>query len=143
MSMREKVEKLTRAENCQGCHAVINPLGFSLEWYDATGRFRREEDGRPVDAASDYVADDGQAVRFTGARDVAEFALAHPASLEAFIEQLFHHLVKQPAIAHGPGVLAGLRDSWVASGHDLRQLMVSIATLAALHGLEPPPPAAQ
>jgi mono/diheme cytochrome c family protein len=143
MSMREKVEKLTRAENCQGCHAVINPLGFSLEWYDATGRFRREEDGRPVDAASDYVADDGQAVRFTGARDVAEFALAHPASLEAFIEQLFHHLVKQPAIAHGPGVLASLRDSWVASGHDLRQLMVSIATLAALHGLEPPPSAAQ
>ena len=143
MSMREKVEKLTRAENCQGCHAVINPLGFSLEWYDATGRFRRQEAGRPVDAASDYVADDGQAVRFTGARDVAEFALAHPASLEAFIEQLFHHLVKQPAIAHGPGVLAGLRDSWVASGHDLRQLMVRIATLAALHDLEPPTPAAR
>jgi len=142
MSMREKVEKLTRTENCQGCHAVINPLGFSLEWYDATGRFRREDEGRPVDAASDYFADDGQAVRLGGARDVAEFALAHAPSLEAFIEQLFHHLVKQPAIAHGPGVLAGLRDSWIASGHDLRQLMVRIATLAALHGLEPPPPAA-
>ena len=142
MSMREKVEKLTRAENCQGCHAVINPLGFSLEWYDATGRFRREEAGRPVDAASDYLADDGQAVRFGGARDVAEFALAHPASLEAFIEQLFHHLVKQPAIAHGPGVLSGLRDSWIASGYDLRQLMARIATLAALHGLDSPLPAA-
>jgi mono/diheme cytochrome c family protein len=143
MTMREKVEKLTRAENCQGCHAVINPLGFSLEWYDATGRFRREADGRPVDAASEYVADDGRAVRFGGARDVAEFALAHAPSLEAFIEQLFHHLVKQPAIAHGPGVLADLRDSWVASGHDLRQLMVRIATLDALHGLETPPLAAR
>lgn len=138
MTMRQKVEKLTRADNCQGCHAVINPLGFSLEWYDATGRFRREELGRPVDAASDYVGDDGRAIRLGGARDVAEFALANERSLEAFIEQLFHHLVKQPAIAHGPEVLPRLRESFVASGYNLRKLMVEIATTAALHGVATP-----
>jgi hypothetical protein len=138
MSMRQKVEKLTRAENCQGCHAVINPLGFSLEWYDATGRFRREENGRPIDAASDYVADDGRAVRLTGARDVAEFALGSAQSQQAFIEQLFHHVVKQPALAHGADVLPRLRESFVASGYSLRKLLVEIATLAALHGVEPP-----
>jgi mono/diheme cytochrome c family protein len=142
MTMRQKVEKLTRAENCQGCHAVINPLGFSLEWYDAAGRFRREELGRPVNAASDYVIDDGSAVKLAGARDVAEFAISNPRSVEAFIEQLFHHLVKQPAVAYGPDTLPRLRESFVASGHHLRKLLVEIATFAALHGAEPALPVA-
>jgi hypothetical protein len=143
MTMREKVEKLTRAENCQGCHAVINPLGFSLEWYDATGRFRRTEEGRPIHAAGDYVVDDERTVRLSGARDVAEFALANPASLEAFIEQLCHHLIKQPALAYGTDLLPALRATFVASGYNLRKLMVEIATRAAHHGAEPAAPPAR
>ena len=40
LTMREKVAQLTRPQACQTCHSVINPLGFSLEHYDAVGRFR-------------------------------------------------------------------------------------------------------
>ena len=136
MTMREKVTKLTRSENCQGCHSVINPLGFSLEHFDAVGRFRTTEAGRPVDAASDFADDDHGAVRFAGARDVAEFAIASERANRAFIEQLFQYLVKQSPRAYGSGTAARLRDSFVASGYNLRQLMAEIATLAALHGTE-------
>jgi hypothetical protein len=137
MTMREKVTKLTHSENCQGCHAVINPLGFSLENFDAVGRFRTEDAGRPIDAASNYADDDHATVRLAGARDVAEFAIASEHANRAFIEQLFQHLVKQSPRAYGPDTVARLRDSFVASGYNLRQLMVDIATLAALHGVAP------
>ena len=40
LTMREKVEELTRPAACQSCLPVINPLGFSLENYDAVGRYR-------------------------------------------------------------------------------------------------------
>ena len=43
MTMREKVSELTKSQNCQSCHSVINPLGFSLENFDAVGRFRTVE----------------------------------------------------------------------------------------------------
>ena len=132
LSMREKVTRLTRGADCQGCHAIINPLGFSLEWYDATGRFRREENGRPIDAASDFLADEGRSVRFAGARDVAAFAIADERAPLAFIEQLFHHVVKQPVRAYGPDTLARLRDSFVASGWNLPKLLAEIATVGAL-----------
>ncbi len=132
LTMREKVTHLTRGENCQGCHAVINPLGFSLEWYDAAGRFRREENGRPIDAASEYLVDDRQSVRFAGARDVANFAVANERANQAFIEHLFHHVVKQPARAYGSDTLARLRDSFVASGWNLPKLLAEIATVGAL-----------
>ncbi len=35
---------------CAGCHGRIDPLGFALENYDALGRWRTEESGKPVDA---------------------------------------------------------------------------------------------
>ncbi len=137
MTMREKVTKLTRSDNCQGCHAVINPLGFSLEHFDAVGRYRTEEAGRPIDAASDYGDDEHATVRLAGARDVAEFAIASERANRAFIEQLFHHLVKQSPRAYGPDTVARLRDSFVASGYNLRELLAEIATIAALHASEP------
>ena len=137
MTMREKVTKLTRSENCQGCHAVINPLGFSLEIFDAVGRYRTEDAGRAIDAASDYGDDEHATVRLAGARDVAEFAIASERANRAFIEQLFHHLVKQSPRAYGPDTVTRLRDSFIASGYNLRTLMADIATLAALHGAAP------
>ena len=136
MTMREKVVKLTRSENCQGCHAVINPLGFSLEWYDAVGRYRTTENGRPIDAASDYTDDSQASVRFAGPRDVAEFAITNAHANQAFIEQLFHHLVKQTPRAYGTATVTRLRDSFIASGYNLRKLMAEIATLAALPAVE-------
>jgi hypothetical protein len=35
---------------CASCHSRIDPLGFALENYDAVGRWRVEESGKPVDA---------------------------------------------------------------------------------------------
>jgi hypothetical protein len=51
LSTRERFEIKTSPSECRGCHAVINPLGFSLEVYDALGRFRTEEN---------VYADDGE-----------------------------------------------------------------------------------
>ncbi|HTD65617.1 MAG TPA: DUF1592 domain-containing protein [Candidatus Limnocylindria bacterium] len=138
LTMREKVAELTRPQACQGCHSVINPLGFSLEHYDAVGRFRTRENGKPINAASDYTTDDGETVRLTGGRDVAEFAATSEHAQNGFIEQLFHSIVKQPMLAYGPDIMDRLRASFVASEFNMQKLLVNIATVSALHGIEKP-----
>ena len=40
---RERYEVKTAPGECAGCHALINPVGFVLEQYDALGRVRSEE----------------------------------------------------------------------------------------------------
>ncbi len=40
---RERYEAKTSDAACQGCHGLINPVGFVLEQYDALGRWRNEE----------------------------------------------------------------------------------------------------
>lgn len=138
LTMREKITELTRSRDCQSCHAVINPLGFSLEQFDAVGRFRTREKDRAIDVVSDYLTDDGEKVRFTGPRDVAEFAVRSEAAQQGFIEQLFNQVVKQPMQAYGADSMARLHQSFAASGFNMQKLLVEIATLAALHGRETP-----
>jgi hypothetical protein len=137
LTMREKVAQLTRSQACQGCHSVINPLGFSLEQYDAVGRFRTRENDRPIDAVSEYTTDEGQTIRLAGARDVAEFAVGSEQAQNGFIEQLFHQVAKQPMLAYGSDVMDRLRQSFVASQFNLQKLLAEIATLCARHGVEP------
>lgn len=136
LTMREKVAELTRPQACQSCHSVINPLGFSLEHYDAVGRFRTSDNELPINAVSEYTTDEGQTIRLAGARDVAEFAARSDQAQNGFIEQLFHQVVKQPMLAYGPDVMGRLRLSFIASDFNMQKLLVEIATLSALHGVE-------
>jgi hypothetical protein len=138
LTMREKVTQLTKSENCMACHGIINPLGFALEHYDAAGRFRTQENGRPVDASAEYTTAEGQTFRFTGPRDIAEHALSSRQARLSFISQLFHALVKQPAAAYGAGTLDHLHDFFVRKNHNIQELILEITTLAALHGIQPP-----
>jgi hypothetical protein len=48
--VRERLAAHRADRACAACHAVIDPVGFALENYDAVGRWRESEDGRPVDA---------------------------------------------------------------------------------------------
>src|SRR5204863_6791717 len=34
---------------CASCHNLMDPIGFSLENYDAIGRWRTVEEGQPID----------------------------------------------------------------------------------------------
>ena len=69
---RERVEAHTGDGTCgQGCHStLINPIGFAYERYDAIGRYRLEEAGRPVDSSATYRFDDGE----RGYADAVELA---------------------------------------------------------------------
>ncbi|MGH7127383.1 MAG: DUF1592 domain-containing protein, partial [Planctomycetaceae bacterium] len=73
LTTRERVSLQTDSVSCRKCHGLINPLGFSLEHFDAVGRYREQEKDRPIDAAGFYVTQSGEAARFTGARELAEF----------------------------------------------------------------------
>jgi hypothetical protein len=56
-AIRERLAQHRRDPVCSSCHAVIDPLGFSLEHYDAIGRWRAtDESGAAVDARGTTVS---------------------------------------------------------------------------------------
>jgi hypothetical protein len=116
------------------CHSVINPLGFTLENYDAVGRWRTSDNDKPIDTASQYTTADGQTVDVASARDVANFAATSESAHRAFVTQLFHHLVKQNSAAYGADTVERLRNQFANDDFNMQNLMVRIAVVAATHG---------
>jgi mono/diheme cytochrome c family protein len=48
--LRAALEKHRANPACASCHSRLDPLGFSLENYDAVGRYRKTEGGATIDA---------------------------------------------------------------------------------------------
>jgi hypothetical protein len=140
LTMRQKVTEMTKSKECMGCHVTINPLGFSLEQYDGIGRWREQDRGKPVDAKSDFRKSDGGTLTLTGARDVAEFAANTPSAHRTFVEQLFHHLVKQPVRAYGNDEMDKLRAAFEQGGLQIPNLMKHIALTTVTYNSNAPAP---
>jgi len=43
---------------CKGCHALIDPIGFTFENYDAIGKYRKQDNGIDVDATGALQSSD-------------------------------------------------------------------------------------
>jgi cytochrome c553 len=132
LTTRERILLQTKPEACQVCHGMINPLGFTLEQFDAVGRFRDKENDKPIDATGAYLTRSGEQVKFSGVRDLAKFLAACPETHDAFVEHLFHCLVKQPIRAFGPNELADLRGFFTQHDFNVRKLMVEIIASSAI-----------
>ena len=138
LTTRERITLQTSPQVCQSCHTMINPLGFTLEKFDAIGRFRTEENSRPVDASGSYVARSGDEVNFHGSLDLARFLVDSPECRESFVEQLFHHVAKQPVRAFGEEFLAQRSESFRQHDYNIRQLMAEMVVESALSLREHP-----
>jgi len=71
---------------CLSCHVLIDPFGFALEPFDAIGRYRATENGRPINAAD--MMYDGSMV--DGPAELREFMLKHS---EQFLRNLAEKLL--------------------------------------------------
>jgi hypothetical protein len=134
LTTRERIMLQTKPESCQSCHGVINPLGFTLEHFDAVGRYRDQDNGKPIDATGSYKTRTGETVQFDGARPLGEYLAGSEEVQTAFVEQLFRHLAKQPVQAYGPREGTELREAFVKNGYSIKKLLVEAATAAALKG---------
>jgi hypothetical protein len=54
-SMRQQMQEHRTTEPCKSCHKIMDPIGFTLENFDAIGAWRTEDGGAPVDATGELV----------------------------------------------------------------------------------------
>jgi hypothetical protein len=86
LTMREAMVKHRANPVCAACHAKMDPIGFALEQFDAVGRWRDEDAGKPIDTVSKLA--DGRVV--DGVKGVKAMLLARP---ELFVSALTEKLM--------------------------------------------------
>ncbi len=74
LSVRERLAEHRANAACASCHNLMDPIGFSLENFDAVGRWRTLEEGEPVDASGGLP--DGS--KFTGVSGLESGLLKRP-----------------------------------------------------------------
>jgi len=94
LPMRQRLAEHRANAACAGCHNLMDPIGFSLENYDAIGRWRDLEDGQPIDSSGGLP--DGS--RFTGVAGLEAGLLKRP---DLFVSTLTEKLL---TFAMGRGV---------------------------------------
>jgi len=80
-TVRERLAAHTAVASCAACHNRLDPIGLSFEHFDAVGRWRDSENGRPIDASG--VLPGGEPL--AGAPDVKRTILAKS---DQFVETL-------------------------------------------------------
>ncbi len=115
LPIRERLAKHRENPACASCHALMDPVGFALESYDATGRWHDLVEGRPVDNKGGFA--DGS--EFSGVAGLEDVLLQRP---ELFVGTLTEKLLTY-ALGRGlepedaPAVRAIVRR---AKAHDWR-----------------------
>ena len=56
LTVRARLAEHRSNPACRGCHSQMDPVGFTLENYDAIGRFREVEEGHRVDATGSLLS---------------------------------------------------------------------------------------
>jgi hypothetical protein len=55
LAVRARLEEHRSNPACAGCHTMMDPIGFALENFDATGAWRVKDSGFPIDASGKLV----------------------------------------------------------------------------------------
>ncbi len=135
LTTRRIAEGKTAAPSCQSCHRLVNPPGFTLESYDALGRFRTHErastrNGDEVLAEIDNVA----TVAFADVRglvngpiELSRRLAESPTALDCHALTVFEKGIGRRANAADSCALGALQARFRETG-DLRALWLDVAT---------------
>jgi hypothetical protein len=123
VSMRERMAQHRANPACAGCHKLMDPPGFSMENYDAVGRWRTREAGRLIDASGGLP--DGS--NFTGVEGLQKALMSRP---EAFVSTMTEKLMtyslgRGVTYADAPAVRKIVRES-CESGYHFSSLVLGI-----------------
>ncbi len=58
LTTRERFKAHSADPSCYACHRMLDPVGFTFEHYDAVGRWRDTDNGKPIDATGEIIETD-------------------------------------------------------------------------------------
>jgi mono/diheme cytochrome c family protein len=128
LTMRERMAQHRTNTACSGCHQLMDPIGLSMENFDAVGRWRtRDTDDSQVDAAGALPG----GATFRGTSGLKDALLAQPDAFATTVTEklLTYALGRGLEFYDAPTVRAILRDAR-SKDHRLSSLIAGVVKSA-------------
>ncbi len=130
-SARERVDAATstgaNAQTCQGCHSLMNPLGYPFEMYDHAGFLRETDHGHAPDGTTTITnAPDPELNRaFQNAVEFSQAIADSPHAKRCFIRQAFRYFTGRDETLQDACTLAAMENA-LSSGSFVDMLTVLV-----------------
>jgi hypothetical protein len=125
MTIREQMEMHRANPVCASCHTKMDPLGFSLENFDAVGAWRNAYAGQLVDASA--VLPDG--TKFAGPQGLQDILLARKQQfVEAFTEKLMTYALGRGLEAYDMPAVRSVRYAAQKDSYRINDVIMGIVT---------------
>jgi len=122
-SVRQQMEAHRANPVCATCHARMDPLGFALENYNATGRWRANDGETPIDASA--VLPDGR--RFSGPAELRTILKSQPdAFRNALGSKLLIYALGRGLDAADQPALQSIRERLASNGDRFSALVLGV-----------------
>ena len=131
---RDRYTAHSKQQLCQGCHRLIDPVGFALENYDAVGQYRTTENGVTIDAsgklpqASAVVSG---AVQL--AQQLADSELVQQCFAQHWVEYGYGRSLR--GSAEDKCLQENINTAFKASGYNVKQLLLDLTQTTAFQYL--------
>ena len=114
--------------SCNGCHQLMDPIGFAFENFDALGQYRTTENGKTIDVSGEIVAADDPALagKFNGVRELADKLAGSKQVRDCVATQWFRYASGRNEASADACSLGTLQEAFDASGGDLLELIVNM-----------------
>lgn len=123
---RERLTVHSTNPTCAACHQLMDPMGLSLENFDALGQYRTQDNGVTIDASGEL---DG--VKFTTEAGLAD-ALARSEKVPNCVSRLvFRSAWGRLETAADEGFITDMTTAFAASTYQMQKLLTNVVTAAS------------
>jgi hypothetical protein len=124
-SVRQRLEMHRSKPGCVSCHALIDPLGFGLEGFNAIGQAREKDGNFPIDSTG--VLTTGQ--KFSSARELSTVILNDKKDifLRNVIKKMFTYALGRGPEPYDRPALDEIRQKMAQGGDTFASMAIAIA----------------
>jgi hypothetical protein len=123
LTIRQQMEQHRANPVCASCHTKMDPLGFSLENYDAVGGWRTGYAGQLVDASA--VLPDG--TQFEGPKGLQGILLSRKNQfIEALTERLMTYALARGVESYDMPAVRAVRDEAADDNYRMQTIILGI-----------------
>ena len=117
-TVRERLTEHRTNPVCAGCHSLTDPIGLSLEVFDASGVYRTTENGAPIDTSGEISGN-----AYGGLAGMAEVLRDEPQAASCVINRAFSYGTARPPTREERTWLGDVQAELSTEGLKWRDLM--------------------
>lgn len=127
---RERYAAHSQDARCSSCHRLIDSIGFTLERYDAIGRYSDQHNGQPIDESGGILAGPEGDITLASANELTAYLSTSPAVESCLVE---HYALYAYGLDEWTGhacALDAVKGHAQAEGASLESLLLAVVQSA-------------